>query len=36
MVEYYYKLVKAGKMTIDQVPTKYRAKVRERINEEPD
>lgn len=32
MVEYYYKLVKAGKMTIDQVPAKYREKVRDRIN----
>lgn len=36
MVEFYFKLVKAGKMTIDQVPTKYREKVRERINETTD
>ena len=33
MVDFYFKLVKAGKMTIDEVPAKYREKVRERINE---
>lgn len=32
MVDFYFKLVKAGKMTIDDVPAKYREKVRERIN----
>ena len=34
MVDFYFKLVKAGKMTIDEVPAKYREKVRERINED--
>ena len=34
MVEFYYKLVKAGKLDIEEVPSKYREKVRERINEE--
>lgn len=33
MVEFYFKLVKAEKITIDEVPVKYREKVRERINE---
>ena len=36
MIEFYCKLVRAGKMTIDQVPAKYREKVRERINEATD
>lgn len=34
MVEFYFKLVKAGKLSIDEVPSKWREKVRERINEE--
>lgn len=29
MVQFYYKLVKAGKISIDDVPEKYRDKVRE-------
>lgn len=28
MVQFYYKLVKAGKLTIDDVPEKYREQVR--------
>lgn len=32
MVEFYFKLVKAGKMDIEDVPAKYREKVKERIN----
>lgn len=32
MVDFYFKLVKAGKMDIEDVPIKYREKVRERIN----
>lgn len=32
MVQFYYKLVKAGKITIDQVPEKYRELVRELLN----
>ena len=28
MVQFYYKLVKAGKLTIDNVPEKYREQVR--------
>lgn len=31
MVEFYLKLVKANKITIDDVPIKYREKVRERM-----
>lgn len=34
MVDFYFKLVKAGKMDIEDVPIKYREKVRERINNE--
>lgn len=33
MVEFYFKLVKAGKLDIEQVPIKYREKVREMIND---
>lgn len=33
MVDFYFKLVKAGKLTIDEVPAKWREKVKERINE---
>lgn len=33
MIEFYVKLVLAGKMTIDQVPEKYREAVRKRIEE---
>lgn len=32
MVDFYYGLVKSGKLTIEEVPEKYREKVRERIN----
>lgn len=32
MVQFYYKLVKAGKITIDQVPEKYRELVRALFN----
>jgi hypothetical protein len=28
MVQFYYKLVKKGKITIDEVPEKYREQVR--------
>ena len=28
MVQYYYKLVKKGKITIDEVPEKYREQVK--------
>lgn len=31
MIEFYLKLVKANKITIDDVPVKYREKVRERL-----
>lgn len=31
MVEFYLKLVKANKLAIDEVPIKYREKVRERL-----
>lgn len=31
LVEFYYKLVKAGRLTIDEVPTKFRERVQERI-----
>lgn len=33
MVEFYFKLVKADKLTIDEVPLKYRDEVKARINE---
>ena len=33
MIDFYVKLVLAGKMTIDEVPLKYRAAVRKRIEE---
>lgn len=32
MVEFYFKLVKANKLDIEDVPKKYREKVREMIN----
>ena len=32
MIEFYYKLVKAGKLDIEAVPVKYREAVRARIN----
>ncbi len=31
MIDFYVKLVLAGKMTIDEVPMKYREAVRKRI-----
>ena len=31
LVEFYYKLVKAERLTIDGVPIKYRERVRERL-----
>ena len=31
LVEFYYKLVKAGRLTIDEVPIKFRERVKERI-----
>ena len=34
MVEFYFKLVKAGKLALEDVPTKYREKVKELINGE--
>lgn len=34
MVDFYFKLVKSGKLDIEDVPEKWREKVRERINEE--
>lgn len=33
LVEFYYKLVKAGRLTIDEVPIKFRERVRERLGE---
>lgn len=33
MVDFYFKLVKAGKLTLEEVPAKWRDKVAERINE---
>ena len=33
LVDFYYKLVKAGKLTIDEVPIKFRELVRERLGE---
>lgn len=33
LVEFYYKLVKAGRLTIDEVPIKFRELVRERLCE---
>ena len=32
MVRFYYLQVKMGKMTIDEVPKKYRAKVKEMLD----
>lgn len=32
MVDFYYKLVKAGKLDIEAVPAKYRDAVRARMN----
>jgi len=32
MVQFYYKLVKAGKLTIEEVPEKYRELVKELLN----
>ena len=32
MVDFYFKLVKAGKLDIEAVPEKWREKVRERMN----
>ena len=32
MVDFYYKLVKAGKLNIEAVPAKWREQVRARIN----
>lgn len=31
MVQYYYKLVKSGKLDIESVPTKYREAVRQLV-----
>lgn len=31
MVEFYLKLVKSGKLDIEEVPSKYREKVREKL-----
>ena len=31
LVEFYYKLVKAGRLTIDEVPIKFRERVQERL-----
>lgn len=33
MVQFYYKLVISGKLDIDDVPVKYREKVRELLDE---
>lgn len=32
MVEFYKKLVLAGKLSVDEIPEKYREKVRQQIN----
>lgn len=34
MAQFYYKLVKAGKLTIDEVPEKYREAVRKLLEKE--
>lgn len=34
MAQFYYKLVKAGKLTIDEVPEKYREAVRKLLDKE--
>ncbi len=34
MVQFWYKLVKAGKKTIDEVPDKYREQVRQMLEED--
>ena len=34
MAQFYYKLVKAGKITIDVVPEKYREAVRKLLDKE--
>ena len=34
MAQFYYKLVKAGKITIDEVPEKYREAVRKLLDKE--
>ena len=33
LVEFYYKLVKAGRLTIDDVPIKFRERVQEQLAE---
>ena len=33
MTDFYYKLVKAGKMMLEEVPIKWRELVRERLKE---
>lgn len=33
LVEFYYKLVKAGRLTIDEVPIKYREQVQKKLAE---
>lgn len=33
MIQFYYKLVKAGKLDIEKVPAKYREQVQELINQ---
>ena len=33
LVEFYYKLVKADRLTIDEVPIKFRERVQERLDE---
>lgn len=34
MVKFYYTQIKLGKLTIEQVPSKYRAKVQEMLDAE--
>ena len=33
LVEFYYKLVKAGRLTIDEVPIKFREQVQKKLAE---
>lgn len=36
MAEFWYKLVKGGKKTIEQVPAKWREEVRAMLEEDPE
>ena len=36
MAKIYYRRIKAGEMTIDEVPTRWREQVRRMLEEDPD